>query len=177
VSGGPEAGAALAALVHAGFGLKHTARAGWVRAGIDAPESVAAHSWGMSLLALAACPPELDLARVLALCAVHDLPECEVGDITPHDGVSPEEKRSRERQAAARLFAAHPRLWGLWEEYEQQRSPEARFVKALDKADMGAQAQVYAQQRGADTRPFVESALRGLPEGPLRDLARGGRGA
>lgn len=172
--GGPEDGAALARLVGAAFGLKHTPRAGWARAGVAGAESVAAHSWGMALLALATCPPELDLARVLALCALHDLPECEVGDITPHDGVSVEEKHARERRAAAGLFAEHPRLWGLWEDYEQQRTPEARFVKALDKADMGAQALVYARA-GADTAEFVESALRGLPAGPLRGLVARGR--
>ena len=36
--------------------LKNVARAGWVRAGVESPESVAAHSWGMSLLALHLCP-------------------------------------------------------------------------------------------------------------------------
>ena len=38
---------------------------GWVRAGVDNPESVAAHSWGMALLALRLCPEHLDLSKVL----------------------------------------------------------------------------------------------------------------
>ena len=52
------------------LGLKNVLRAGWVRAGIESPESVAAHSWGMSMLALKLSPKELDLARVLSLCMV-----------------------------------------------------------------------------------------------------------
>ncbi|NCF97628.1 MAG: HD domain-containing protein, partial [Euryarchaeota archaeon] len=32
--------------------LKHVLRTGWVRAGVESPESVAAHSWGMSILAM-----------------------------------------------------------------------------------------------------------------------------
>ena len=40
--------------------LKQIPRTGWVRSGIKAPESVAAHSWGMAVLAMELCPPELD---------------------------------------------------------------------------------------------------------------------
>ena len=70
------------------LGLKSILRTGWVRAGVKSPESVAAHSWGMSVLAMHLCPPELDRMRVLEMCLVHDLPEVEVGDLTPHDDTS-----------------------------------------------------------------------------------------
>ena len=43
--------------------LKDLARAGWVRAGVQHPESVAAHSWGVAWLVLALCPAELDRGR------------------------------------------------------------------------------------------------------------------
>ena len=36
--------------------LKDVERTGWVRAGVNKPESVAAHSWGMATLALKLCP-------------------------------------------------------------------------------------------------------------------------
>lgn len=138
------------------FALKHLARAGWLRVGVAAPESVAAHSWGMALLALLTCPAHLDRERVLAMCVLHDLAEVVVGDITPHDGVPKAEKQHRERAAAARLLQAHPELRELWEDYELQRSPEARFVKGLDRTDMGLQALRYAEQ--ADTSEFLDSA-------------------
>lgn len=35
--------------------------------------------------------------RLLKMAIVHDLAECIVGDITPHCGVSKEEKLSREK--------------------------------------------------------------------------------
>jgi putative hydrolases of HD superfamily len=136
--------------------LKEIARAGWVRAGIPEAESVADHSWGMALLALVLCPDDLDRERVLALAIVHDLAEVRVGDITP-DEMPREEKRDRERRAAAGLLREHPRLWALWEDYEQSRSPEARFVHQLDKLDMGIQALRY----GAPAE-FMESAHAGL---------------
>ena len=46
--------------------IKHLDRAGWVLAGHDAPESVAAHSWGMAVRCLQHCPEDLDLATVLS---------------------------------------------------------------------------------------------------------------
>lgn len=126
--------------------LKALDRAGWVRVGVPRPESVAAHSWGVALLALVRCPPGLDRERLVAMALLHDLAEVRVGDITPHDGVPREEKRRREREAAAAMFADHPELRALWDEAERGESAEARFLKELDTLDMGLQAEVYASE-------------------------------
>lgn len=160
----------LAAQLDEILGLKDLPRAGWTRAGVAGPESVAAHSWGMSLLALILCPDHLDRARVLALCALHDLPEVRAGDITPHDGVPAEEKARRERVAAAGLLGARPDLWGLWEDYELSRTAEARFAHDLDKLDMGLQAIRYARLHGVDTQEFIDSAARKIADPRLRLL-------
>ncbi len=144
------------------LGLKDVDRAGWLRVGVPRPESVAAHSWGIALLALALCPAHLDRERVLALAILHDLPEVRTGDLTPHDPVSPEEKARREDEAARALLGARPDLLALWREYEDEQTPESRFVHALDKLDMALQALRYADL-GADTREFLASARRKLP--------------
>ncbi|MCB9777963.1 MAG: HD domain-containing protein [Alphaproteobacteria bacterium] len=164
-------------LLDAILSLKHVDRAGWKRVGIGAPESVAAHAAGMGLLALALCPPELDRDRVLALCLLHDLPEAVVGDITPHDGVSAQDKADRERAAAARIFATRADLWGRWEDYEKDRSPEAHFVHQLDKLDMALQALRYAAERGADTTEFVASARARLTDPRLIAVLDAAQGA
>ncbi len=160
-------------LLDAIVGLKAVDRAGWLRAGVQRPESVAAHSHGMAALALALCPPDLDLQRVLSLCILHDLPEAIVGDITPHDGISRQDKADAERSAAARLFAGRARLWALWEDYEKDRSEEAHFVHQLDKLDMGLQALRYAAEQGVDTAEFVDSARRGITRPELRAVLEG----
>ncbi|MCB9793522.1 MAG: HD domain-containing protein [Alphaproteobacteria bacterium] len=152
--------------------LKELPRAGWVRAGVPAPESVAAHSWGVAWLVCALCPPELDRGRALAIAVLHDLAEVRVGDITPHDGVPAAQKQALEAEAMAALLAPMPDgegLLALWREYGV--SPEGRFVKACDKLDMALQAARYADL--ADTREFVDSALAKLPPGLLRSLAGG----
>ena len=45
----------------------------------------------------------------------------------------------------------------LFDEYEQGTSEEARFVKTMDKLDMGLQAMNY-QQQGLDLSEFITSA-------------------
>jgi putative hydrolase of HD superfamily len=145
--------------------LKNVTRAGWVRAGVANPESVAAHSWGMSMLALKLCPEGLDLARVLSLCLVHDLPEVRVGDLTPHDDCSTKAEDER-----AAMVALAPEWIDLFDEYEQGSTPEAMFVKQLDKLDMGLQAKVYQNQQGLDLKEFIESAERKISDPSLRSL-------
>ena len=100
-----EASAALRAVLLEALALKALPRAGWLHAGVEQPESVAAHSWGVAWLVLALCPEGVDLGRALAIAVVHDLAEVRVGDITPRDGVAPDEKAARE-QAALRALVA-----------------------------------------------------------------------
>ena len=106
--------------------LKDLPRAGWLRVGIEHPESVAAHSWGMACLAAVLSPDELDLKRVLLLCVAHDLPEIIAGDITPHDGISAIEKK-KVNIAAKELLSDFPVLMSAWKEYEENLTPEAHF--------------------------------------------------
>ncbi len=135
------------------LGLKDVVRAGWVLAGVENPESVAAHSWGMALLAIDMCPPELNLQRVLELCILHDLAEVRVGDLTPHDGVSKAEKHRMEAEA---IQAFGPKATEAFEEYEAQLTEESQFVKKLDKLDMALMAEVYEGRSGLDLSEFKQ---------------------
>ena len=149
------------------LGLKNVLRTGWVRAGIQAPESVAAHSWGMSMLALKLTPPELDLQRVLSMCIVHDVPEVRVGDLTPHDDTST--KAEDERKA---MLGLAPEWVSLFEEYEQGQTPEAKFVKQLDKLDMALQAEIYQAEQGISLEEFIESARLRIVDEEIKNLLR-----
>jgi putative hydrolase of HD superfamily len=150
--------------------LKDVARAGWVRAGVPAPESVAAHTWGVAWLVLAIAPPSLDRARALTYALLHDLAEARVGDLTPHDGVSREEKHRREAEAIEVLLAGRPDLAAAWADYERRADAEARFVHQLDRLDMALQADRYAEATGLDLREFLRSADAAITEPVLRRL-------
>lgn len=90
------------------------------------------------------------------MAVVHDLAEALAGDITPHDGISNEDKHTLERDSLStmlrelegggeELSSAAKEILGLWEEYEQGMSPEAIAVKDLDKFEMILQADEYEQ--------------------------------
>lgn len=146
------------------MGLKDVQRQGWVNAGVEQPESVAAHSWGMAVLALKLCPQHLDLTRVLTMCLVHDLPEVVVGDLTPSDDRS---MKARDERAAMANLA--PEWVEILDQYEAQSTEEAVFVRSLDKLDMALQANVYMRRTGLDLMPFIESARAVLGDHPLLD--------
>jgi len=155
---------------HAAGRLKETARAGWKLRGIDRPESVADHSFRLALLALVLAPradPPVDLHRCVAMALVHDLAESIVGDITPYDGVSAEEKRRREEEAMRSLdsLAGGAGVLELWAEYDAAATAEARFVKELDKLETAMQAAEYAGAGAAPAaglREFRDNAERRL---------------
>jgi putative hydrolase of HD superfamily len=116
----------------------------------------------MAALALLLAPAELDTKAILAFAAVHDLPEIQIGDLTPYDGVPPDAKRSLEERAmsdvAAALGPLGDALAELHAAYFRQDTPEARFVRELDRLDMALQALWYHRRGAPGAREFVESA-------------------
>lgn len=161
--------------------LKETARAGWGLRGIGDAESVADHSFRVGLLALVLArdaDPPLDRERCVAMALVHDLAESVVGDITPYDGISSEEKNRRERGAMERLAAmlGDGEVLRLWEEYQAAETAEARFVKDLDRLETVLQAAEYEEARGVELAEFREMGERRewLPATrPVHDAIRG----
>jgi putative hydrolase of HD superfamily len=104
-------------------------------------ENTAEHSWHLGILAMLlgdAAAPGVDHARVLRMLLVHDLIEVDAGDTFAFDATGYLDKAERERAAAARLFGILPEPQGgelraLWEEFEAEESPDARFAVALDR--------------------------------------------
>lgn len=161
--------------------LKQVLRQGWTRHPIprSAVESVADHSYGVALLCLLMCPPELDRNRVLELAVVHDLAEVETGDLTPHDGVPPTEKAALERRAFATLLEGLPNsayFVEIFEEYQQAASAEARWVKSIDKLEMTLQSMSYEAEYQVDLQEFRDSSREALEALGLDVLSRGRNG-
>jgi putative hydrolases of HD superfamily len=104
-------------------------------------ENDAEHSWhlAMMVLILAEYADEpLDVARTLELVLVHDLVEVYAGDTFIYDPAAVAGQRDRELAAADKLFALLPagqaeRVRARWDEFEDRRTPEARFAKAMDR--------------------------------------------
>ena len=105
-------------------------------------ENSAEHSWHLALMALALgghAPAGTDLARVMAMLVVHDLVEVDAGDLFLYsDSAAQARQEAAERAAANRIFALLPvpqagAVRALWDEFEERRTPEARFARALDR--------------------------------------------
>jgi putative hydrolase of HD superfamily len=104
-------------------------------------ENSAEHSWHLGLAAMILteyAPAGVDVGRVLELVTVHDLVEIDAGDTFAYDPEHALTKAARELAAADRIFSLLPaeqaaRVRGLWEEFEEHATPEARFANALDR--------------------------------------------
>jgi putative hydrolase of HD superfamily len=137
---------------------------------------VAEHSFGTALLALLVLgrgAGGVDGPRAALLALVHELGESYAGDITPVDGVSTEAKRELERESILRALAGHPdAAWflGLWEEFEEGATPEARFVRELDRLEMGLQAALHDAEGHPGMGEFYESARRSVRDKRLASL-------
>ncbi len=103
-------------------------------------ESVAEHSWRISLMALLLRHefPDADIDRVTAMCLIHDLGECFTGDIPTFRKT--DRDRETEDSLLAQWVAALPAevaadLTALYAEMDAQETKEAKLYKALDKLE------------------------------------------
>ncbi|SMO84348.1 HD domain-containing protein [Fodinibius sediminis] len=120
--------------------LKNTYRSSYTSTGRT--ESVAEHSWRLCLMALILERyfPEVDMARVIKICIVHDLGEAINGDIPAPAQDNSTDKSENERSDLLQLADSLPSdlkeaLVELWDEYETVTSAEARTAKAFDKME------------------------------------------
>lgn len=157
--------------------LKSLYRQGWLRAGIPKVhcETVAEHSLGVALLALFLADayfPQLDKGKLVRMGLLHDFGEIYAGDIVPGK-MSLTDKHELEKQSVERVFSQLPNgadYLAVWEEFERGETAEARFLKEIDRLEMGLQASVYEQEGFGDLSVFFESTDRALTTPELRQV-------
>lgn len=150
--------------------LKATKRTGWVETRVKSPESVSDHMYRMSIICFLVgnqdgdSGTKLNKDHCIKVALVHDLAECIVGDLTPYCGIPKEEKHQKEKKAMEELSKlaggeAGKELYALWEEYENQSTPEAKFVKDVDRFEMILQAFEYESEenRTKELQQFYDS--------------------
>ena len=104
-------------------------------------ENDAEHSWHLAVMAILLVEyanEPVDLLKVVKMLLIHDLVEIDAGDTYAYDAKGHEDKYEREQRAADRIFGLLPQEQGeelrrLWEEFEERRTPEARFAAAMDR--------------------------------------------
>lgn len=104
-------------------------------------ENTAEHCWHITLFALILAEHSnvpIDIMKVLTMLLIHDIVEIDAGDTFVYDTKGFEDKAEREQKAAERIFGIlpddqHLELKKLWNEFEERKTPEARFAAALDR--------------------------------------------
>jgi putative hydrolases of HD superfamily len=141
--------------------LEALPRTGWLVCGIERPESVAAHSYVVTLIALWIADhldEPVDTERVLRIALFHDVPEAILTDLP-----GPIKKRigaaavaAAEGEAAKIILDEACPGWSAFEaSYRDQDCLEARIVKAADRIQMVAKAIQYHRQHRGDVRRFL----------------------
>lgn len=103
-------------------------------------ENDAEHAWHMAIMAFLLkeyANEEVDLAKVMVMCLIHDIVEIEAGDTYAYDREGLSTQKAREDQAKIHLYSLLPEdqkneLISLFDEFEEGKSPEARFAHAMD---------------------------------------------
>lgn len=137
----------------------------WRDYDIERLESVADHTWRMALMLLVIekqLAQSIDMLRALKMIIIHDIPEIKHGDPSPlgSDGTGKDshaynkkvaqQKFEDENQAAKEIFSQlgsglGNELYGLWLEFEEQKTYEAQVVRAIDKYEAKLQAMEWTK--------------------------------
>ena len=104
-------------------------------------ENDAEHEWHMALFVMVLSEyanEDIDVLKTMKIVLIHDLIEIYAGDTYAYDSKGNESKRGRELAAADRLFNILPKdqaeeFRALWDEFEENITPEARFANTMDK--------------------------------------------
>ena len=103
-------------------------------------ENDADHAWHMALMCILLSEyanEAIDVLKTVTMLLIHDVVEIDAGDTYAYDPQGLSTQREREEKAADRLYSLLPpdqgqKLRAIWEEFEEGKTPEARFAHTLD---------------------------------------------
>lgn len=103
-------------------------------------ENDSEHAWHMSIMTLLLSEysnEKIDVLKTISMILIHDLVEIDAGDTYAYDAEAKKSQKERELLAADRIFGMLPEDQGkkfrsLWEEFEEEKTPEAKFARVMD---------------------------------------------
>lgn len=138
--------------------LKNVIRTGWKQWHVDKErlESVAEHIYGTCILAIAIDSEfdlNIDIYKVMMMLILHEIEEIKIGDLTPFDKVTQQEKRELGKQAVEQVFnllSKKTEYIELIEEFENMQTRESKFAKMCDKLEADIQCKKYCEEKCID---------------------------
>ena len=88
----------------------------------------------------------IDIDEIIKILSIHEIGETIIGDITPFDGITPEQKAEIEFKAVQELLknlTDKKELLDLFTTFETKNSPEAQFAYLCDKMEADLQSKYY----------------------------------
>ncbi|SFC14684.1 HD domain-containing protein [Spirosoma endophyticum] len=109
----------------------------------DRNENDAEHSWHLAMMAIILAQHSnttIDLLKVLKMLLIHDIVEIDAGDTFIYDTQKSHTNTDQERLAAERIFGLLPaeqaaEYMGIWEEFEESQTDEAKFARSMDRLE------------------------------------------
>ena len=158
-------------------GLKKLPRSGWkIKVGLNNSESVAEHSYMMSVMAMVLSDlKSLNSEKVIKMSILHDWAESKIGDFMP-DEVGYDKKSELENYAMAEILESLPQTiqsdyQNIWDEFLVRDTPESRLVHELDKLEMALQAKIYEKDVDPErVKPFIISAVEQIIDPDLKKI-------
>ena len=103
-------------------------------------ENDAEHAWHMAVMALILgdySNQNIDLLKTISMILMHDVVEIDAGDTYAYDEEAKKTQKERKLRAADRQYGLLPKeqaekFKNLWLEFEVQKTPEAKFARAMD---------------------------------------------
>ena len=155
--------------------LKRYKRTGWSQVGVALPESVADHSFRVSVIASVLAAMEgADPQRAAFLALWHDSQETRTTDL-PHLTKNYVSAAANEQVTRDQVAPLPPPVAGMISaavaEYEAAETPEARCARDADKLECLLQAREYQEQGHANVQPWIDSSLAALTTTSAKQLA------
>ena len=103
-------------------------------------ENDAEHAWHMAIMAYLLreyANEEVDIAKVMLMCLIHDIVEIDAGDTYAYDEENLKTQKAREDAAKERIFSILPQdqkeeLTALFDEFEAYETAESKYAHSLD---------------------------------------------
>lgn len=103
-------------------------------------ENDAEHAWHMAMMAYLLkeySNREIDIAKVMIMCLIHDIVEIDAGDTYCFDEEAKKSQKEREDAAKERIFSLLPEdqkeeFSALFDEFEENETAEANFAHTMD---------------------------------------------
>lgn len=103
-------------------------------------ENDAEHSWHMAVMAYLLrehANEEIDIAKIMLMCLLHDIVEIEAGDTYAYDAEGLKTQKERENAAKEKIYSLLPEdqkkeLMDIVDEFDAYTTAEAKFAHAMD---------------------------------------------